>query len=1050
MMNWNSLIQQSLIGIDPTVLGALIGVAGTLVCTLTGSLVSHHLQQRNKVKAVKEQERRQKEKEAEATKTTKERVQAYRDNLRTDPRIAYLQIIDMSQSLEVKSIYVRLRLYKEARSEYVIDKDYQDLLTVQSTHDPNASFIFNRKHLEHRASEALDPNVAISRYKHCVIVGDPGAGKTTLLKRLVMKSLDKELKGLPDLPLYIELKYFADPKNEYNDLLEFIVDKWAELYGFSKGEAQDYLAKELKSGNVLVLLDGLDETFIGEEAEETYTRVSKAIINFEDRYSLSPIVVTVRKADRPQGAVFERFTELEVLDFSPEDIQQFVSNWFTRNVGGQERAIDLNNKLKDNPRIHALAANPLLLSLITIVYEANPNLLDHHADLYRADLYKECVDTLLTKWDAKRNVNRRRQFRQNNLEVLLEEIALDFHMQRRLYFPKEELLGVIAGILPWMGLSKEQNTQILGEITNTNGLLKEQAKGWYGFLHLTFQEYFVAQKIANEDLSNKLLAYSDEPWWEEVILLSARYTKDASLFLRKLLQKNDKKPFEEIIFHTDLILAGHYMASSSCVKSTSLQDEITDRLFVTLKKTPYSLTRQQIISTLIEIHTQEVSNRLKGLLCDQQVDKNVQELTVDALEISGDSSIGSYLLDLLSDPLIAKDIRRCIAIKLGKLGDRSQIDELLKLLSDTKVDVDVRRNIAEALGLLGGKQVIDKLLNVLIKPNDWEVHTHIVDVLSKLGEATLAPTLRSLLANQEIDQQVRVPIIDALGNLNDLSGVPELLRLLVDPDTDKNERICIVNNLGKLGDDSIVPQLRQFQSEPEIDMEIRQCIAIVLVKLNDSSQVNDLLQLLCDSTISFGMRESAAIALAKLSDKSVIDRLLQLLPSSQVDINVKRCIVDTLGASGDQALRPALMRLFSNLSIDPDIRGHIAITLGILGERSIVPELLPLLSNRKVEVPVCQLIADNLGVFGERSQIPDMLQLVSDQNVDMNVRKHVADALSQIANDESTVRTLIELLQTSDIQDDIHRALWNVSRQARVSVVMTYEPSGKQLGIRKW
>jgi HEAT repeat protein len=782
--------------------------------------------------------------------------------------------------------------------------------------------------------------------------------------------------------------------------------------------------------------------------------VSNAIKNFLQRYDQSPIVVTVRKARYHAGAVLEGFTELMVLDFRPEDIREFVNNWFAHASEGPKRAKDLNDKLEKNRRTLALAANPLLLALITITYQTDPYLLDRK-DLERADIYERSVDTLFTIWDARRDVKRRRQFDKSQLKPLLEDVASHFHQQRLLYFSEEELLKVIAGILPKLHLSKEQDAPILAEIilkeiASNNGLLKQQAKKLYGFLHLTLQEYFVAKAFANRDISDIIRRHSDEPWWEEVILLVARYTRDASLSLQIFLQKNDKKSFEEIIFHTDLILAGHYMTSSSCVKSTSLQDEITDRLFVTLKKTPYSLTRQQIISTLIEIHTQEVSNRLKGLLCDQQVDKNVQELTVDALEISGDSSIGSYLLDLLSDPLIAKDIRRCIAIKLGKLGDRSQIDELLKLLSDTKVDVDVRRNIAEALGLLGGKQVIDKLLNVLIKPNDWEVHTHIVDVLSKLGEATLAPTLRSLLANQEIDQQVRVPIIDALGNLNDLSGVSELLRLLVDPDTDQNERICIVNNLGKLGDDSIVPQLRQFQSEPEIDLEIRQCIAIVLVKLSDSSQVNDLLQLLCDSTISLGMRESAAIALAKLSDKSVIDRLLQLLPSSQVDINVKRCIVDTLGASGDQALRPALMRLFSNLSIDPDIQGHIAITLGILGERSIVPELLPLLSSRKVEETVRQLIADNLGVFGERSQIPDMLQLLSDQHIDRNVRKHVADALSQIASDESTVRELAKLLQTSDIQDDIHRALWKVSRQARVSVVMTYGPSGKQLGIRKW
>lgn len=144
------------------------------------------------------------------------------------------------------------------------------------------------------------------------------------------------------------------------------------------------------------------------------------------------------------------------------------------------------------------------------------------------------------------------------------------------------------------------------------------------------------------------------------------------------------------------------------------------------------------------------------------------------------------------------------------------------------------------------------------------------------------------------------------------------------------------------------------------------------------------------------------------------------------------------------------MRLFSNLSIDPDIQGHIAIALVQLGERSIAPELLPLLSNEKVSVQARQIIADTLGAFGERSHIPEMLQLLSNSQVDKDVRKHIAIALGQLANDETTVRTLAECLKISDIQDVIHSVLWKVSREARVSVSIENGPSGRQIDICKW
>lgn len=79
-----------------------------------------------------------------------------------------------------------------------------------------------------------------------------------------------------------------------------------------------------------------------------------------------------------------------------------------------------------------------------------------------------------------------------------------------------------------------------------------------------------------------------------------------------------------------------------------------------------------------------------------------------------------------------------------------------------------------------------------------------------------------------------------------------------------------------------------------------------------------------------------------------------------------------------------------------------------------------------------------------------MLQLLSNSRVDKDVRKHTAIALGQLANDETTVRALVECLKISDIQDVIHSVLWKVSREARVSVSIGNGLTGKQIDIRKW
>src|SRR5713226_9243269 len=107
------------------------------------------------------------------------------------------------------------------------------ILMAEMQRDPNALLKAGFRHLERRASSAIDPDEAIRTYKHCVFVGDPGAGKTTLLKYLTLKSADNLLVGLPDLPVRVELNAFAS--SGYNDLLDFVANNWEERYGFPKG-----------------------------------------------------------------------------------------------------------------------------------------------------------------------------------------------------------------------------------------------------------------------------------------------------------------------------------------------------------------------------------------------------------------------------------------------------------------------------------------------------------------------------------------------------------------------------------------------------------------------------------------------------------------------------------------------------------------------------------------------------------------------------------------------------------------------------------------------
>jgi HEAT repeat protein/energy-coupling factor transporter ATP-binding protein EcfA2 len=830
-------------GINTVIIGALIALVGTVIAALIagGFAVyqtrrNNQLQRRNEEAMVrlrkdveveykdKEQKKQQEDVEKEANEANQKRAktislqsQNYRNALRQDPDISLLKILDMSEPFEITSIYVPLELYR-TRPSYELDKG---ALIAQARRDPNALLRVDQEHPRSHFTTTLNANDAIRRFKRCVIVGDPGAGKTTLLKNLALKSLNGQLIGLPDLPIYVELNAFAS--SGYHDLMEFASTKWYENYRIPVIEARDCIEDNLKLGKVLLLLDALDETMIGttaSDAKASYQRVVDAIKLFVRNHPQLPVVVTSRKAGYQQ-APLPYFTDLEVLAFHPEDIKQFVNNWFAYQQDPEFRAkaTELNTKLERNLRIQVMAANPLLLSLIVNVYEAQLDLPDR-----RAKLYEECVETLLARWDTKRGIKRLSEFKPEQKRQLLEKVAWHFHTKGLRYFPKNELLMEIARYLPAMKLPKEQNNHILEEIAAENGLLKEQAQGWYGFLHLSLQEYFVANYTIDHDQLNAPLLHRGEPWWEEVILLYTGCIPDADPLLQKLLGQDKETLLPEDIFHTNLILAGHCLAAHP--HPTSLRQEITSSLFNTLKNTPFSLVRQQVAEALAEIGGTEVNKDLLELLRNERLDPDVRGRIADALGTLGDPSVAPTLLQMLSNEKLNLYVRGRIAFTLGTLGDRSMIPDLLQMYSNDQLDSFVHWNIASALGTLGQHSMFPDLLQML--PNeriDSFVRRRIAFALGTLGEPSVTPTLLQMLSNEQISLFVRQSIASALGTLGDGSVIPDLLQMLPEKLIDLEVRRSIAGAIGTLADDeSTAHSLAERLQTSDIANDIHQAL----------------------------------------------------------------------------------------------------------------------------------------------------------------------------------------------------------------------------------
>jgi HEAT repeat protein len=974
--------------------------------------------------------------------TLQERVAAYRNALRSDPRIVRLSTLDMTRPSKVTDGTIPFHLHQNTRSGYELDWALQEM----SPHHPAISGADQRQ-LERWARSPLAPEQALRLYKHYVIVGAPGTGKTTMLKYLALQAIDQQLKDLPDLPIHIELPAFA--RSGYLDLLEYASVVWQERYGFPQEEALDYIQQQLQNGDALLLLDGFGETGAGstkEAAENASFQTSQAITDVAARFQSAPIVVTARTACSHLHTRLDSFVELEVQDVRFEESKRFVERWFATHSDPSMRgnAPAFLAKLERTPRMWAVLANPLLLSLMLIVYEDL-----HDLPVRRAHLYDQYVDTQLRAWNASRKIHRMPAFKPEHHRQLLEVVAWHLHQQGQSTFLESELLEVIAAFLPTVGLPAEHNGLVLGEITTGNGLLWEQASGLYGFVHLTLQEYCAAHYAVRHQELSILVQKREDPWWQKVLLFSAGCIADVSLLVQQILGLTHSQSLQDDLFHTNLILAGHCLAEAVPVRHISLFSEVVTRLFQVLKTSRYALTQAQVAETLAEFDDPTIHDQLVQLLVDEHLDWSLRQHIAEALGQFGARSIVPQLIQLLSNKQLDSQVRQSITHLLGQLAERSSCSRLVHLLYDERMDPHIRQQITEAFRQFEERSIAPQLVELLSDENlDMHLRQSLVDALGQLGVRSIAPQLAQLLSDEQMDWPMRESITYALIQLRERSIAPQLVQFLSDEQLNTYLRQRIAEALGQLGEHSVAPQLVQLLSNRQVNPRVRGSTAVGLAQLGERSIAPQLLQLLTDWKLDQSVRQSIAEALGRSGDPTMVPQLIELLFDRQIDQWVRANIAHALGQIGGRSVASQLVQLLSNRELASPVRESITHVLGQLGERSIASQMLQLLSDEQEEWSVRRSIPHVLGQLGERSVVPQLLQLLSDVQLDWSLRLQIAEALGQLRVRAMTPQ-LVQLLSEEDIRWPVRQYLaytmGNMEKRAVASKLLELL-TGKQPG----
>ncbi|MCG5059158.1 MAG: HEAT repeat domain-containing protein [Limnoraphis sp. WC205] len=795
--------------------------------------------------------------------------------------------------------------------------------------------------------------------KKAVLLGAPGSGKTTLMSYFaVMLAQNRpELLGLDVnvdwLPILIRMRDFVREPNL--SILDF-VKQFAEKRMSVKTLQTGFFEYWLEDGRTLILLDGLDE--IADESKRS--EIVRRIENFLGQYDKNIAIITSRPAGyRRDFFRTEEFPHHELQRFDDEKIEQFINNWyesrFLDQTEAERRKDSLRKALDDNDRIKLLARNPLLLTIIALIHRYQVVLPKE-----RYKLYQRAVETLLTSWDANKELSNHsilKYLELDDLPRLMERLAYWIHTQGNTgdneggtMIDREELIEQLSReikTLKQIELFKanEEAKRFIGFIRERTGLLNEQGQDCYAFVHKTFQEYLCAQEINyqadNEDdfeiVLNAIKDCLHDAHWREVFLLliAQQKPKKAVKAIQAIL--NQGSDYEQWL-HRDLLFAGNCLAEHPKglkVADGGLVEELLKRLVgleIKDEKRVGSRVGGQVFKILCSLYETEFESQALQLLKEHSDQIDEYRLQKYQVELGEKEAVIETLLEQLSDE--NSDVRGKAAWALDQLGKGSQtvVDAMLQTLSN---DVsDVRGWAAFALGNLGkGSQtVVDALLQTL-SDEDSHVRGLAAFALGFLGNSSQTVVDALLQALTDEDPSVRGGAAEALGNLGNSSQtvVDALLQILCDEDSSvRGNAAYALGKLGK-GSQTVVDALLQILCDE--DSSVRGNAAYALGKLGKGSQtvVDALLKTLTDEDSS--VRWTAAYALGKLgkSSQTVVDALLKIL--SDEDSSVRWRAARALGKLGNSSqVLDALLQTLSDEN--SSVRGWAAEALGKLGKKS--------------------------------------------------------------------------------------------------------------------
>lgn len=535
----------------------------------------------------KEQRQQQKSRTAE---------EAYCESLRDElGNISLLGSPDVRNvSLNLIDCFVNLDISERWHSEEVpVLGEHRDMLERERDYPPN---------------KAIERALKIYKHRLLLIIGDPGSGKTTLMKFYALKCLEDKHGALgfdsPRLPIFLPLRDVDPEKPFAANLAE---REKTRPHPLSESEINTWLSER----DTLILLDGLDEV----SQIDDRIRMCRWIENQCRAIRKAFFVVTsrwtgYRKADGVELEI--KHLRADVRDFTLEQQKEFLQKWFRAVflsedlpdsgpdeawqtsrlalAGNKANAIIDYLERKENKSLRQLAAIPMLLQIMAIIWKEQ-----QYLPRNRATLYDAALNYLLEHRDRHRQLY-------PILSAALARSVLSpaaLWMQEDLHAEEIEKEALHEKLQPGLNEMEEQPSAkaFCENLRDRAGVIADYGKNEYIFRHKSFREYLAGMQLAEvfheEGRMQRLVEAFGDDWWEEP--------------LRFFISKPNSKLFDSFM-----------QALFRSPKSRELNDK-----------------QQDLLRYLVQEAGQRKINSLSAFLNDIETTENQKRYILDCLKNIG-------------------------------------------------------------------------------------------------------------------------------------------------------------------------------------------------------------------------------------------------------------------------------------------------------------------------------------------------------------------------------------------------------------------------------